>query len=193
MKTSNWMYCALPALASCAIGNGSGDDTIEQALVLDTVHVSAEGVLEFNTKVPAENPTTLLEHGEFHGYEFKGKAGARIQITAGSQNCDLPDLVVRLYGPEDEGGHRGSEIAISENELSAPCLSNRNLELDLPVTGEYLIVVSNNSTFRFGHYTLGLACRQDVCSIPGEMSFQSSRIAQTDIDHGAFTPDELFE
>jgi cytochrome c peroxidase len=197
MRNLNWLWIAgAPALiAGCAIGSEPRTGkAIAQPLVLtDGVHVSTEGILDYGTVVFAENPTTLLEAGDLHGYEFDGKAGGVITITMNAAGCGTPDTTLDLFGPEDASGAR-VELAANDDAELASCFTDSQIQsFTLPVDGRYFVVASSYLQAGGGHYRLQLSCDNAACALPGAPTFQGSRIAQTDIDHGVFTPDELFE
>src|SRR6185436_6577210 len=79
-------------------------------------------ILDYGTVVFAENPTTLLEPGDFHGYEFDGKAGGVVTITMNGASCAAPDTVLDLFGPEDANGNRGASLIENDNAFTInPC------------------------------------------------------------------------
>ncbi len=187
---------ALPALASCAIGGGDDNlGKIDDPLTLTpATQVAAEGVLTFNAIAFAESPTTLLEKGDFHGYEFHGKAGGVVTITMNAQSCGQLDTVLHLFGPENDAGNRGSDLATSDDSGGSPCSNDSQINrFTLPVDGEYLIVATSFLQRGGGHYALKLTCDNGACEIPGEMTFARSRIAQADIDRGMVSAEALFD
>ena len=63
--------------AGCALENvdpktGDTGKIAEPLTLTAAVQPAVEGILEYNTVVVRENPTTLLERGDFHAYEFAG-------------------------------------------------------------------------------------------------------------------------
>jgi mono/diheme cytochrome c family protein len=161
------------------------------------VRISPEGIIDFGTTVFAENPTTLLEASDFHGYAFDGKAGGVVTITMNGSTCGLPDTLLDLFGPEDAAGNRGSQLVENDDANLAPCAFDAKISsFRLPVDGTYLIVATSflqQGGGANGHYRLTLTCDNGACALPGSPTFAGTRIAQTDIDHGVFTPDDLFE
>src|SRR5262245_2181095 len=104
IEAKAWMQLAVvPALIAGCIPNS--DSNVERSNQFFTstprANVSQEGILDFGTVVFAENPTTLLEFGDLHGYEFDGKKGGVVTITMKSASCGAPDTVLALFGPED--------------------------------------------------------------------------------------------
>jgi hypothetical protein len=196
MRYAKRFMCGLPLLASCAIGgDDGGTDKIDDPLTLSAAtEVAEEGLLAFNTTVFAENPTTLLERGDFHGYEFKGKAGSHITITMAAKTCNQVDTMVHLFGPEDDDGNRGSDLVRSDDTSVTGCSTDSQISaFTLPVDGEYLIVATSFLQRGGGHYSLTLTCNDSSCALPGEMTFPSSRISQVDIDRGVFSAGDLFD
>jgi len=169
--------------------------TSEQPLTLTAgTRVSTEGILDYGTVVFAENPTSLLEVGDFHGYEFDGKAGGVVTITMTGASCGAPDTVLDLFAPEDASGNRGPSLAENDDAFLGSCSFDSQIKsYRLPVDGRYFVVASSFLQEGGGHYRLQLTCENNACALPGAPTFQGSRIAQTDIDHGVFTPDQLFE
>src|SRR5262245_37593525 len=113
MLDRNWKF-VVPALLliGCAADEVTSDEKIDQPLVLTGAKVDFEGLLNFDTVVFAENPTTLLEANDLHSYEFEGKAGGVVTISMSSgTGCGTPDTFVFLFGPEDEEtGDRGVDL-----------------------------------------------------------------------------------
>ncbi len=203
-QMTNWMWTlgAPLLIASCALEGGQDGDLrtgktaeSEQALVLtDSIKVDIEGILDYGTVVFAQNPTTLLEANDFHGYEFDGKAGGVVTITMNGAGCGAPDTVVNLFGPENAAGDRGASIASNDDAFIGPCIFDSQIRnLRLPVDGTYLIVATSFEQRGGGHYKLQVACNNNACRLADSPTFASTRITQADIDAGAFLPDELFE
>ncbi|HEX5058294.1 MAG TPA: di-heme oxidoredictase family protein [Kofleriaceae bacterium] len=191
-----WILLGLSALPSCATSGEEETAKYDDELVLTAATpINDEGLLAFDTAVFPENPTTLLEQGDFHGYKFNGKAGGKITIAMSGERCGQPDTLVHLFGPENVDGDRGADLIRNDDFFNGiACAKDSEIvDFTLPVDGEYLIVATSFAQQGGGHYRLTLICTNNACAPSGEMTFQSSRIAQTDIDHGAFTPDELFE
>jgi len=225
MRQSNrwmWIFGATALIAGCAVeGEPKTGTTSEEPLTLTAgTRVNIEGILDYGTVVFAENPTTLLEPGDFHGYEFDGKAGGVVTITMTGASCGAPDTVLDLFGPEDANGNRGASLIENDNVFVNPCgpflgptapstdticvgpviattlqcdLDSQIQSFTLPVDGTYLVVATSFKQQGGGHYRLELTCNNGACALPGSPTFASTRIAQTDIDHGLFTPDDLFE
>jgi len=204
MKQMNrWMWLlGTPALiAGCASDDGTQLKTAtnpDQASVLTAgVRVNIEGILEYGAVVFAENPTTLLEASDFHGYEFDGKAGGVVTITMNSSSptCGALDTLLVLFGPEDANGNRGTNIARNDDAfLAGACAQDSQIaNFRLPVDGTYLITPTSFNQDGGGHYRLSLTCNNNACALPGSPTFAATRIAQTDIDRGAFTPAALFD
>jgi mono/diheme cytochrome c family protein len=194
MRYAKWMI-TLPLAACASTGDDSTTDKVDDPLTLtDATRVDAEGVLGYGTTVFAENPTTLLEKGDFHGYEFHGKAGGVVTITMTAKQCGQLDTLVHLFGPEDANESRGADLTRADDSGGLPCNTDSQIAgFTLPVDGEYLIVATSFLQRGGGHYKLTLTCDNGACEQPGEMTFASSRIAQADIDRGALSADDLFE
>jgi len=183
-------------IAGCAAtGDPKTSETTDEALSLTVAtRVAIEGILDYGTVVFAENPTTLLEAGDFHGYEFDGRAGGVVTITMTASSCGAPDTVLDLFGPQDASGNRGPSLVENDNAPFNACPTDSQIRsFTLPVDGGYLIVASSVQQKGGGHYRLQMTCDNNACTLPGSPTFQSTRIAQTDIDAGKFTPDDLFE
>jgi len=158
------------------------------------MRVSTEGILDYGTVVFAENPTTLLEAGDFHSYKFDGRAGVVVTIAMTSTSCGAPDTILDLFGPQDANGNRGASLVESDDAYLGPCfLDSQITNFTLPVSGTYLIVATSYLQQSGGHYKLQLTCNNNACSLPGSETFASTRINQSDIDHGVFTPGALFD
>ena len=90
-QMTRWLWIAgAPALiAGCAIdGDPKTSKTSARPLeITPGTRISTEGILSYGAVVFAENPTTLMEAGDFHGYELDGLAGGNITITMNSSSC----------------------------------------------------------------------------------------------------------
>ena len=136
----------------------TGKEVQDLVLTVGT-RVGVEAVLNFPATAFIQNPTTLLEAKDFHGYEFDGQAGGVVTITTRTNgSCGNTDTVIHLFGPEDDGGDRGANIALNDDAfLSGQCfLDSRISNFRLPVTGTYLVVVTTflqqGSANNAGHY-----------------------------------------
>jgi len=200
-----WLVGAPTLIASCALQAGdpgtekTGKEVQDLDLTVGT-RVTVEAVLTFPATVFAENPQTLIEAKDFHGYEFDGLAGGVVTITTRTNgSCGNLDTVLHLFKPEDDAGNRGSNIALNDDAfLSNQCfLDSQIRSFRLPVTGTYLLVVTSflqlGSSNNAGHYQLTLACNNGACTPAGTSTFQNTKIAQADVDRGVFTPEDLFE
>jgi len=192
-----WLIGASTLIAGCAIdGDFKTGKTSDQPLVLTaSTPVSTEGILDYGAVVFAENPTTLMETNDFHGYEFDGKAGGVVTITANSAPCGAPDTILDLFGPENLAGDRGASLVENDDAFIASCFLDSQIKsFKLPVTGRYLIVVTSFlQKGGNGHYKLQMTCDNGACVDPNAPTFVGSSIAQTDIDAGHFTPAQLFD
>jgi len=191
-----WIVGAPALIAGCATGSEPKTGTLsDQALTLTAgTRVNTEGILDYGTVVFAENPTTLLEAGDFHGYEFDGHMGGVVTITMTATSCSAPDTFLDLFGPEDANGDRGMDLAENDDADIGGCLQDSQIKsFTLPVDGRYLLVATSFLQQGGGHYRLELTCENDMCALPGAPTFSTSQIAQTDIDHGMFAPSELFD
>src|SRR5262245_44857226 len=159
MRSTKSMMIALP-LAACAIGDDGDPDKLDDPLTLSgATPVANEGVLAFGATVFAENPTTLLERGDFHGYEFHGKAGGVVTITMTANVCTGADTMLHLFGPEGGDGNRGADLISADDSPGLPCLTDSRIAgFTLPVDGEYLIVATSFQQRGGGHYKLTLTC-----------------------------------
>jgi mono/diheme cytochrome c family protein len=196
-QMNRWMLIiGSPALiAGCAIADDPlTSKTPSEPLVLTAgVRVATEGILSYGAVVFAENPTTLLEANDFHGYELDGKAGGNISITVNGSSCGAPDTVVDLFGPEDASGNRAFLSENDDANLGTCGVDSKIANFVLPSTGRYLIVVTSFLQAGGGHYKLQATCNNNACIDPNAPTFAASQIAQTDINNGVFTPDDLFE
>src|SRR5262249_25039755 len=150
-------------LAGCAIANDPKVEktgTQDQPLAITAgTRISTEGILDYGTVVFAENPTTLLEAGDFHGYEFAGKAGGVVTITMTSSQCGAPDTVLDLFGPENADGQRGDSLIENDDAFQGQCsLDSQIKSFSLPVDGTYLVVATSFQQAGGGHYRLELTC-----------------------------------
>jgi len=191
-----WIVSASTLLAGCAIdGDLKTGETSDEPLVITAgTRLNIEGVLDYGTVVFAENPTTLLEAGDFHGYEFDGRAGGVVTITMASATCGSPDTQLDLFGPEDANGDRGASLIENDDALLSPCLVDSQIKnFKLPVDGTYLVVATSLSQVGGGHYRLQLTCNNAACALAGSPTFATTRLNQADIDRGRFTPAALFD
>src|SRR5512140_1307576 len=108
MSKLMWIVGSPALIAGCAISDDPlTSKTPSEPLVLTAgVRVATEGILSYGAVVFAENPTTLLEANDFHGYELDGKAGGNVTISVNGSACGAPDTIVDLFGPEDVNGNR---------------------------------------------------------------------------------------
>jgi mono/diheme cytochrome c family protein len=195
-----WIVGVPTALASCALEGtdprtGKTTSASGELRITDGTKLAVEAVLDFNTTVFAENPTTLLEKGDFHAYEFDARAGAVITITMSGKSCGAPDTFLSLFGPEDANGNRGASLD-NDDAFVSPCvLDSRLTNVRLGVTGTYLIVAHSFQQEGGGHYRLRLTCNNGLSAcVPGDaLTFGRTRIQQTAIDAGQFSPEDLFE
>lgn len=93
-----WLLGAPALIAGCAMADEpTTGQTSDQPLFLSPgMRVSLEGVLDFGSVVFAENPTTLLEAGDIHRYEFQGRAGGVVTVTMTAASCGAPDTFLDL-------------------------------------------------------------------------------------------------
>jgi len=195
---NRWMWIAgAPALiAGCAIANDpqTGKASDEPLVLTAGVRVATEGILSYGAVVFAENPTTLMEANDFHGYELDGQAGGNITITVNASSCGVPDTVLDLLSPEDASGNRTFLLENDDANL-APCtLDSKITNFTLPTTGRYLVVVTSFlQAGGNGHYKLQVTCNNNACVDPSAPTFAASQISQTDINNGLFTPAQLFD
>jgi mono/diheme cytochrome c family protein len=190
-----WIVGAPLLIASCAVDPLKEGKTSDQPLVLTAATpVAIEGILEYGGVIFAENPTSLLEAQDFHGYEFDGRAGGVVTITMTSSSCGTPDTVVALFRPANLAGDRGASLIENDDAFLASCFLDSEIRnFTLPVSGRYLIAATSFLQQGGGHYRLSLSCENNACALAGAPTFASSRINQADIDRGAFTPEALFD
>jgi len=196
--TTRWMWIvgAPTLIAGCAVANDpqTSKTAGEPLRITAGTRIATEGILSYGAVVFAENPTTLMEASDFHGYELDGLAGGNITITMNSSSCGIPDTVLDLFSPEDANGNRTFLIENDDSGL-APCvLDSRIANFTLPTTGRYLIVgTSFLQQGGNGHYQLQVTCNNNACVDPAAPTFAASQISQTDINNGVFTPAQLFD
>jgi len=198
-QRSRWMWIAgAPALiAGCAVADDpTTSKTAAQPLqITPATRISTEGILPFGGTVFGTNPTTKLEGSDFHGYEFDALAGANITIKMTGSTCGLPDTQLDLFGPEDANGNRAFQFE-NDDVGTAPCTFDSQITGTILATGRFLIVATSflqQGGGANGHYTLTLTCNNNACVNPAAPSFAKSKILQTDIDKGLFTPSQLFD
>src|SRR4051812_28161892 len=102
-KSWLWLIGSTALITGCAVADEpKTSKTADEPLQITAgTRIGIEGILSYGAVVFAENPTTLMEASDFHGYEFDAKAGANITITMTSSACGVPDTVLDLFGPED--------------------------------------------------------------------------------------------
>jgi hypothetical protein len=179
-----WLVSAPTLIASCALQTGAPGEEKTSKEVQDLVltvgtRVGVEAVLNFPATVFAENPTSLIEAKDFHGYEFDGLAGGVVTITTRTNgSCGNLDTVLHLFRPENADGDRGANIALNDDAfLSGQCfLDSRINQFRLPETGTYLLLVTSflqqGSANNAGHYRLTLTCNNNACVPDGTPTFQ---------------------
>src|SRR5512140_1020710 len=97
-----WIFGAPVLIVGCATADEPKTSTTAAAQPLQITagtRISTEGILSYGAVVFAENPTTLMEASDFHGYELDGQAGGNITITANASSCGVPDTVLDLLSP----------------------------------------------------------------------------------------------
>jgi hypothetical protein len=191
-----WIAGASALLASCTLADDpkAGQRSEEPLTLTPGLRLSIEGILDYGTLVFQENPTTLMEAGDFHGYEFDGRAGGIVTISMTGSVCGTPDTVLDLFGPEDANGNRGSSLIENDDALNPACFLDSQIKsFKLPVTGTYLVVATTFLQKGGGHYKLKMTCDNGACAVAGSPTFATTRIKQTDIDAGLFSPEDLFE
>jgi hypothetical protein len=190
-----WIVGAPTLIAGCAVGYEpkASKNSAEPLVITAGTRLTVEAILEFGSVVFAENPTTLLEASDFHGYEFDGRAGGNVTITMTGQTCGIPDTFLHLFGPADAAGNRGANLAENDDAVLPCALDSQIRNFTLPVNGNYLIVAT--SFLQQGGnrgYRLNLTCNNAACALSGALTFASSKIQQTDIDNGLVSADTLF-
>jgi len=198
MQMTRWIWTVgVPTLfAGCAATNEpKTSQAADQPLQITAgTRISSEGLLSYGAVVFAESTTTLLEAGDFHGYELDGKAGGVVTITLNSSTCGDPDTVLDLFGPEDASGNRTFLIENDDAGLASCAFDAQIKSFTLPATGRYLVVATSLLQHGGnGHYQLTVACNNNACVDPNAPTFAGSQISQTDIDNGLFTPSQLFD
>jgi mono/diheme cytochrome c family protein len=200
-QVNRWMWTvgAVALLGGCTLDGvdpRTGKVITEPLVLQDSFDLATEGILEPGAVVFAENPTTLLEAGDFHGYEFDGQAGGVVTITMTGTSCGQPDTVLSLFKPEDANGNRGTSLIENDDAFLTCFLDSQIRQFRLPVTGTYLIVATSflqQGGGANGHYRLTLACNNNACTPSGSLTFARSRIQQTAIDAQQFSAEDLFE
>src|ERR1051325_6560908 len=191
-----WTFGAPVLIVGCATADDPKTSTTAAAQPLQITagtRIGVEGILSYGTVVFAQNPTTLMEASDFHGYEFDARAGANITITMTSSSCGVPDTVLDLFGPEDANGNRAF-LFENDDAFVGPCAQDSRISGTIGVDGTFLVVATSfQQQGGNGHYKLTLTCNNNACQLPGSPTFATSQIAQADIDRGAFTPAALFD
>jgi len=190
-----WTFGAPVLIVGCATADEpKTSTTAAQPLEITAgTRIGIEGILDYGTVVFAENPTTLMEASDFHGYEFDARAGANITITMTSSSCGVPDTVLDLYGPEDANGNRAF-LFENDDAFSGACAQDSIISGTIGVDGTFLVVATSfQQQGGNGHYRLQLTCNNGSCLPATSPTFAKSQIAQADIDRGAFTPAQLFD
>jgi di-heme oxidoreductase (putative peroxidase) len=184
------------ALALAACTNAPDVKTEQLPLRLGpNVHVTSEGLLEFDSAISPDTPTTDLKKGEKQGWEFEGKAGGVVTIAMHGATCGAPDTFLFLFGPKDATGDRGRDLVHNDDaDDDEDCaLDSKIAYFELPVDGEYLIVASSFRELGGGRFTLTLTCDNGACAKDGAKTFVASRLAQADIEANMFSPEQVFE
>ena len=198
MQMTRWIWTVgVPTLfAGCAATNEpkTSQAADEPLQITAGTRISSEGLLSYGAVVFAQSTTTLLEAGDFHGYELDGKAGGVVTITLNSSTCGDPDTVLDLFGPKDATGNRTFLIENDDGGLASCSLDSQIKNFTLPATGRYLVVATSLLQHGGnGHYQLTVACNNNACVDPNAPTFAGSQISQTDIDKGLFTASQLFD
>jgi hypothetical protein len=199
MTRRMWTLGVPVLIAGCVAGGEPTTGQTGDLPIFSTagMRVSAEGIIDFGTTVFSTNPTTLLEPLDFHAYDFDGRAGGTVTITAqSSPTCGDPNLVIDLFTADDfDAG--GVQLIENDND-SLPCSTDSRISnFTLPISGTYVVLVrsfrqAGTSSGR-GHYQLTLTCTNGACALPGSPNAATVRVNQADIDAGRFTPEDLFE
>src|SRR5262249_24967193 len=128
--------------------------------------------------------------GQGDGYTFGGKQGGVVDITMTAQNpsCGTSagklDTFLFLFGPPDAMRNRGTVLVRNDvSNFDGGVCNSHIASFTLPRDGSYLIVGSSFLQRGGGAYTLTLTCNNNACADASgeEITFQSSRISQTDI------------
>jgi mono/diheme cytochrome c family protein len=189
-----WMVGIPTLMASCVTDDPTvGKVSSEAQVFARLTNVAEEGILPFGGVMFAENPTTLLEAGDNHVFDFDGRAGGIVTITSQGTGCGAPDTLLTLFSPEDAFGNRRNLAENDDGFLSNCFLDAQIRQFRLPQTGSYKILSTSFLTQGGGHYRLTLACNNNACVDPAAQSFAGTRILQADIDRGAFSVDTLHE
>ena len=77
----------------------TGKTAAEPLVLSAATPVNVEGILDYGTVVFAENPTTLLEARDFHGYEFDGRTGGIVTITPADMEMRMAGIMPTSPSP----------------------------------------------------------------------------------------------
>lgn len=202
MKRWMWLVGVPALIAGCAVATEDPQTgkTAEQPIFSTAgMRVATEAIIDFGTTIFGTNPTTLLEPLDFHKYEFSGRAGGTVTITAQSTpTCGDPDTVIDLFTADgfDAGG-----VQLVENDdagAALPCgFDSRITNFRLPVDGDYVLLVrsflqAGTSSGR-GHYQLTMTCTNGACALAGTPNAATIRVSQASIDAGQIDAATLFD
>jgi len=187
----------------CASQNTDGKDE-PPPLTLDGKADFPGSLVSKGTLAFGGNATDTLAAGGGHGYTFQGQQGGKVTITmvAAHPQCigDAThlDTFLWLFGPPNASGSRGTERTRNDDDTTLGSCQSAIRSFTLPATGEFLIVASSYQQSSAGQYTLSLVCASGTDCVPPPpppppLTFEGSRIAQSDIDAGHFTVNQLFE
>lgn len=200
MKKWMWLVGAPMLIAGCAVGGEeptTGKTADQPIFSTAGMRVATEAIIDFGTTIFPGNPTTLLEPLDFHKYEFSGRAGGTVTITAqASPTCGDPDMVLDLFVADEFDA--GQIQRVENDDDGLPCAFDARISnFRLPVDGDYVILARSfrqaGTSSGKGHYQLTLTCTNNACALAGSPNAATLRVNQADIDKNLFTAEELFE
>jgi len=195
-KTWIWLIGAPALIAGCAVADEPTTGKTADQPIFSTagMRVATEAIIDFGTTIFPGNPTTLLEPLDFHKYEFDGRAGGTVTITAQATACANPDMVLDLFTAD--GFDAGGTQLIENDDSTLPCaFDSRILNFRLPVDGTYVILARSfrQAGSANGHYQLSLTCTNNACALAGSPNAATIRVSQAAIDNGSLSASTLFD
>jgi hypothetical protein len=147
-----------------------------------TQRVVVKGNIEWGNPIDSQFDTS-----KYHGYVFKARAGASVNISLDGDVEQRTDTVVSVYGPK-KGSSWGHASIVSDDDSGGNRFS-RLSELVLPSEGEYLVVAAcKNKLFVGKTYRLALGCSGISCELAAPSAKGEIGIEVDFVGHQRFEP-----
>jgi hypothetical protein len=185
---------AVLGLAGCGRStaqDSQGSQVNQTHAPLQLTGVANQGSLDFGGEVPTTSPAAFIAQPSFgaHGYTFNGVQGAVVTIETGSHDC-LIDTKLTLFGPqsapnvreelaEDHGSVTGTQpLPGAPPDYSCSTISRID-SFPLPVSGQYLAVVTASNPAVGQTYGIRLTCGTGSCEAANQLDFPGTQGAMS--------------